>query len=560
MTTTLVFLLLLGAGAAHAQQALLWLPAQSSGEEGIIALLEENKDLRLTAAFSGIPKTLADRIVKLESDGRLELALRPAGDPPLPLLYYPSLEQVKWEGKPSTAALADNNPYFLGLRLGLARDAAFTELGKVPAGIAIAPGGVVADYFPLAKALGIRWLACGPFASTAAAVLEVNAIAVVPFVNFSTFPAAPEERRFLVFDETSAADPAALRAELAAALKSLPGGKTLTVSQAVALSTPAAVTPAEIAAGAAPWSGDYTRWACVPAQTGALAALAKTRADLMLHLNSCQGEYKTARRAFEAYFAAENSAKLLALASADPDAARETEIEMRSSLENSYRLMRKPPPPWIFSSLSAAAQAPESSGRPQVTLSAAGFEIINGTAKPALPAPPPDLPKDADPYRIWKLEKFSAEVLEDTVIFRFYPQEIENSRKLASGFDHITLDLYIDINHRARAGISSLLDGRPLRMFPENAWEYALEITPLKASLYAARANTPSVAATVTPETADGAITITLPRSALKGNPLLWSYAVLMLAPGDARSFSIADHITASIANGYIYAVRPGKK
>ncbi|HBA61580.1 MAG TPA: hypothetical protein DCZ92_12350 [Elusimicrobia bacterium] len=552
-------LLLLTTGTARAQQALLWLPAQTSGAEELIALLENDNNLRLTAAFTELPKALADRVRKLENDKRLELVLRPEGDPPLPLLYYPAEGSVKWEGKPSTSAFASNNQYFLGLRLGLARDAAMKVLKKIPAGLAVPPGGVLEDYFPLAKALGAKWLACGPFASTAAAVLEADGVAAVPFVSFSTYAAAPEQR-FVVFDETSSSDPAGLRAALAAALKSAPKGKSLTVSEAVTLSAGAAAAPAEIAAAAAPWSGDYGRWASAPAQAGALAALAKTRGDLMLHLNACQGDYKTAKPAFDEYFSAEDGRKLIALASPDEEAARETEIEMRSALGNSYRLMHKTPPPWVFSSLAEAAESSETSERLQVSLSASGFEIRNLPSKPVLAAPPADLPKGADPYKIWKLERFAAAVEEDAVVFRFYPAEIENSRGLPSGFGRVTLDLYIDINHRARAGISSLLGGRPLRLFPENAWEYALEITPFKASLYAAKAKNPAVVATVKPETINGAITVRLPRSALIGNPLLWGYAALMLAPRDAKNFTIADHIAAGIDNGYIYAVRPGKK
>ena len=578
---TAFFLLCSAAGQARAQQALLWVPSGAAGAIEIIALLESDRELRLTAALPGLPAELEARAKKLEEEGRLEIALRPAGDPPLPLLYYPARESVRWEGKPSTASFSGTNTYFLGLRFGLVREAALRRLKKIPAGLVVPPGGLVDDYFPLAKALGVKWLACGPLASTAAAVFTADGLAAVPF---AAAPASSSSAAglFLVFDETAAQDPAALRALLAAELKDPARGKKLTVTEALRTAPSSASDPAEIASLASPWnapspgapspgdgtgggdlssrSGDYTRWAAAPAQRGALAALARTRADLMLHLNACLGDYAAAKPAFDEYFSAEEGGKLLALASADPETARETEIEMLNALGNAYRLMKKTPPAWLFSSLAEADSAAQSAEQLQISVTPGGFEIKNIERKPQLTADHSALPKTADPYKIWKLDRLKVEVLPDTVVFRFYPLEIENSRKLPSGFDSIALDLYIDVNQRPRAGTTRLLAGRPYRPFPENAWEYALEINPHKASLYLATAKGPAIAATVPPKAADGAITVSVPRSALKGNPLVWAYSALMLEPVDAKNFAIPDYIAADISNGYIYALRPGRK
>jgi len=117
---TALLALLFFPAALPAQQALLWVPAGQDGTAEILGILEKGADLRLTAAFDGVlPKDLAARAARLESDGRLETALRPAGDPPLPLLYYPASSSVRWEARPSTSSFS-NEQYFLGLRLGLA--------------------------------------------------------------------------------------------------------------------------------------------------------------------------------------------------------------------------------------------------------------------------------------------------------------------------------------------------------------------------------------------------------------------------------------------------------
>ncbi|OGR45336.1 MAG: hypothetical protein A2X35_03590 [Elusimicrobia bacterium GWA2_61_42] len=547
------------ASALPAQQALLWIPAGGQAASEIIALLESSKDLRLTAAFAELPKDLEERVKKLSAEGRLELALRPAGDPPLPLLYGSAEPEVRWAGKPSTATLS-NDPYFLSLRLSLARDAAFKALKKAPGGLINTPGGLTPDYFPLARAMGLKWLATGPLASTAAAVLEADGVYAVPFVRYSTAAPAGPAPAFLVFDETLEPDPAWLRAALAAALADPAAQGRLTVSEALALAVSSRATPAEIAGLSSPWSGDYTAWASTPAQAGALTALTKTRSDLMLHLNSFQGNYKPAAAAFEEYFSAEEGVKLRALAEAGSEAGRETEIEIQNALGNAYRLMQKPPPPWIFSGLADAAVAGKQTDKPETSVKDGGFEITNVARKPEVPAGGPQLSKTADPYQVWKLSSMKVAAGSDNLVFSFTPAALENPGRYPSGFSHIRLDLYIDINHRPRAGMSRPLEGRPLRLFPDNAWEYALEITPERAVLYTVTPKGPVPAGTFKPKAAGGAVTVSVPRAALKGSPLLWGYAALLLAPDGVNKFTITDYIAADISNGYIYALRPGRK
>ncbi|MCM2268343.1 MAG: hypothetical protein NDI60_11295 [Elusimicrobiales bacterium] len=557
-TAACALLLTCLAGAAAAQQAMLWLPADGRPDDAILSLLEADPALRLTAAFSELPKANADRVRRLAQEGRLELALRPAGDPPLPLLYAPAEEGVKWAGKPSTSALSGDQ-YFMGLRISLAREAALKDLKQTPPGFAVPPGGLAADYFPLAKAMGIKWLACGPLASTASAVMEAEGVYAVPFVLFSTAARAGPLPLFTVFDETSAPDPAALRALLAAELAAPAPHKRLTVSEALGLASSSAAAAAEIAALSAPWSGDYTPWAGAPAQAGALAALAKTRAELMLHLNAQQGNYKAAAPAFTEYFSAEEGPGLLALGRAGSEEAAEREAETQTALANAYRLMQRTPPPWVFSGLADAA---ENSGQPdqlRIESTAAGFEITNISRKPEAPAGY-QAPPGTDPYKLWKLASFKVTSNSDEIVFSFRPGQLDNSARGVSGFSHIRLDLYIDINHRPRAGITRPLEGRPLRLFPDNAWEYALEITPAKATLYAVTPKGPALAGSFQPKAEGGAVSVRVPRSVLKGNPRLWGYAALLLAPGEAKKFTITDYVAASISNGYIYAVRPGGK
>ncbi len=558
LTLAAALLAPLTAAPAAARQAILWLPADGRPDPAILEILEKNPALRLTAGFSEFPKTELPRVLALEKAGRLELALRPEGDPPLPLLYSPASEGVSWEGKPSTAALS-NDQYFMALRLGLARDAAYRDLKKAVPGLANPPGGLSPDYFPLARAMGVKWLACGPLASTAAAAAEYAGIKVAPFAPFSTATADGGAQVFTVFDETAAPDPAALRAALASELSSVVPYPRLTVSEALAISSAAPVQDAEVPALCRPWSGDHTPWASAPAQAGALNALGRTRADLMLHLNSLQANYRSASPAFEQYFQAEAGAGLLALARAATPEAQEAEAAVLTSLANAYRLMRRSPPPWALSALADASGSQEQPERLRMTVSGSSFEIINVPRAPELPPGLRDIP-GADPQKLWKLTSLKAELDQESIKFRFTPGELHSPGQAGHGFAHIRLDLYIDINHRPRAGMTRPLEGRPLRLFPDNAWEYALEISPGRAVLYKSTPRGPETAGTFVPRTEDGAVTVRVPRSALRGNPLLWGYAALLLAPRDAKNFAITDYIAAEVSNGYIYAARPGSK
>ena len=186
------FLTVLLCPQAHAAQTALWIPSQATGISDVIKILEENKNTRLTIALDAMPKSLETRAATLEKAGRLEVALRIPGEPPIPLFYYPASEWTKWTGKPDKSMLPPDNPYFMGLRLSMAADYAKRSLKRKPKGLVLPPGGIVADYFPIAKALGIEWLACGPFnyteeqtvssvtADTAGGITASSGIAAVP--------------------------------------------------------------------------------------------------------------------------------------------------------------------------------------------------------------------------------------------------------------------------------------------------------------------------------------------------------------------------------------------
>lgn len=574
----LVMLSLPGAGQLRASTAVLWIPAEHSPVDDVLSRLEAGKDIRLTAALGEVPPPLAERIGNLESAGRLELAARPAGDPLIPLFYYAGSEAVRWQNKISSAAFT-SDPYFLALRMSDARDAYSAGLKHPPGSFVCAPGGITPEYIPLSRALGFKWLAAGPLVSTAPfGVIDAEGVTLVPFSSSTIAPVQAGGQRFLVFDETADAAGTATRAALLAFLRDTAAAPFLTVSESLKTAVSTAM-PSELAAQqVAPWSGDYTPWAALPAQTGALTAFARTRADLMLHLNARQGDYKAARAAFAEYFSVESGLKLLKLADPDPEAAKETEIELQNALTNAYRLMDKAPPGWLFSGLSDMKANEDAADKITVTLSSAAFTLGNVSRQPRLSGREAEIfgsgsgsslkgrsrgaPSSAggsDPYKVWKLARVGVSWTDREIVFSFSALEPAASAS-DPAFSRVRFDLYIDVNNRPRAGSTALLDGRAGRIFPDDAWEYALETSPGTAALYASTNKGPRKAAVFRTALEDGAFTVRMPRTALRGNPVLWGYAAFLLCARDDRTSTVADYLSDDFSNGYYYAVRPGRK
>ena len=574
----LLTLLLLLPVQLRAGTAILWIPGEHASLDDVISRLENDPALKLSAALGEIPAPLTGKIKDLMAAGRIELAARPAGDPVVPLFYYAREDAVRWQNKPSSAAFS-NDPFFIALRMSDARDAYARSLKRPPEGFVNAPGGTVAEYVPLARALGFKWLAAGPLVSTAPfSFIDADGVSIVPF---SRPPAAggplvprlsgclPDQLSgctaispdFLVFDETSDGPGAGSRAALLAFLSAGNSSPYMTVSEALKTAVSTGMPAAAAAQFTAPWSGDYTPWAGSPMQSGALTAFARTRGDLMTHLNAKQGDYTAAKAAFTEYFSVESGPKLLKLADSDPEAAKETEIEIQNALGNAYRLMDRTPPGWLFSALADMKERAENADKPTVTKSSDGFILVNASRPPSIPPGPggPAPVKNQDPYKVWKLAKVSVSWTASDIVFAFAPLAAPGAA--ADGaFARARFDLYVDMNNRPRAGATRLLSGRAGRIFPDNAWEYALEASADRAALYAAIDKGPRKTLTLRTGFEDGSYTVRVPRTALPGNPGHWSYAAFMLYTADDRAFNITDFLAEDFSNGYYYAVRPGGK
>lgn len=549
----LIFLLLPAARAA-AGAALLWLPPSGSGIGPALDALERDRGLKLTLALESQPsEPELSRLKALLAGGRAELALRVPEAPPLFLLYYPNDPAAAWSGKRGTQR---NNPYFFALRLLDARDRMPLYLEHPPRGLASSPGGMAEGAQPALRSLGLSWAAAGAAAPGGAQLPAAkDGVTAVPFSLVSSTEAGGAGHRataacgsdpcfFVIDGDTGPSDPADQLALLEYWLSA--AAPDMTVSELLASTAPAQAVSLSLP----PWSGDYGPWAGSPRQAGAGTALAALRDTISLYMNERPGE-KALRSVMQAYFATGAGRELAGLGAADPEARREAELSFQTRAADVYRLMGKRLPRWIFAPLEKLSPEGEAAGSFTSSLEGSSLRLENGAAPPSLPAPAPKLPGGLDPARALKLRSLSVSWDEDEVSFEF-----SAAAGPASGpAEGVGLELYIDVNKRQGAGRTALLAAQAPRLYPEDAWEYAVSLRDGKAELFTAGARRPAAVLKAEPG-AGGAITVKVPRRLLAGSPERWGYAAFLFF-GDGAS--PVDSLCAENSGGYVHAARHGK-
>ena len=132
-----------------------------------------------------------------------------------------------------------------------------------------------------------------------------------------------------------------------------------------------------------------------------------------------------------------------------------------------------------------------------------------------------------------KLRSFSVELTKDKVI---YNVELDPS----SASDAV-IDIYMDLNNVAGAGIARFLPDADAFMKQQDAWEYAVRIENNRASLYVASRFNASLVRTFGVR---DRYTFEVPRSILRGNPLKWGYqAVTLKKNSKSNKYEISDFL-----------------
>ncbi|MDT8287430.1 MAG: hypothetical protein RQ748_09995 [Elusimicrobiales bacterium] len=556
MTKAALLILLLLPARAAADTALLWLPPAGHDINPALETLERDPRLKLTLALESQPSDPElSRIRALLDEGRIELALRVPEAPPLFLLYYPNDPASAWMGKSGDFR---NNPYFFALRLLHATERMPLYANHPPRGLASTPGGMAEGAQPALRSIGLDWVAAGAPASTGTPrLIHKDGITAITFDLLSSTEAGMAGYHptagcsftpcfFVIDGGLPGAENGDHREILDYWLMVAAPG--MTVSELLASTVPARAETLSLP----PWSGDYTPWAGTPRQAGAVSALAGLRDTISLYMNERPRD-RELKSVMQAYFATGAGHELAGLASPDPEARREAETAFQTRAADVYRLMDKSLPRWIFAPLEKLSPAQESAEAFTSRLSGRRLVLENGQVPPRLPEPAPELPEGLDPLKALKLRSLAISWDEQEVTFSF-AAGAGPADGLAAG---ARLELYMDVNKRQRAGRMSLLTAETPRLYPEDAWEYALSVRDGKAELYTLGSRRP--AARLDAETpGPGALSVKVPRRLLAGNPERWGYAAFLFFGKDSGA-APADVLCAENSGGYVHAARHGK-
>ena len=132
------------------------------------------------------------------------------------------------------------------------------------------PGAISAKLIPIAKSMGIQWIASGPLVSTADyKTMICEGVYLVPFSLAES--SASFKNDFVVFDETLP-NPEKARRLLEDFLKDPLFAKN-SVMEELAVLKSTEVSKDAAASLSGPWTGDYSIWISDKNQTGFLSAL-----------------------------------------------------------------------------------------------------------------------------------------------------------------------------------------------------------------------------------------------------------------------------------------------
>jgi hypothetical protein len=513
-----------------AAKSLLWVPAAGSLDwPGLRSFFEKRAGARLTIALAPeeIPEDEKLWLATLREEGRVEIAIRIQGDPILPLAG---------EERPGLAAE----------KLAMSRIRFKKVFGEFPAGFApgggaITPGGAA----PLAR-LGLKWTAVGdgeffnPWYGDEQLVL-------VPFhaitrTELDALPPATETPALVIDEAAGTLDPGSGLGIVERLLDASGESAFTTVSQGLSLVRPFAVGPETWPSWAdslAFWNGSEaqrTAWSLYRGAAKQIVDYQNSGSASIARLNKAEAELQKAGSA--RYYVEENLR--------DPD----LETEFRAALKGVYRLAGKPAPRRLRRPLATpletddsplATPAAEEHSKDEVFIDVAAESLTLRNPEQslaALPAEMPELEAETTGQHLWTPRAVSVSWNEKTVDFTIMVLRLSPNEDAPFGFEHLLVDLYVDLNRLSGRGSTALLARRRGFLDPQDAWEYAIVVSGWQSGLYRSLpGHPPALVEPLEPEVdaSAGTLKVSVPRRLLRGNPARWGYVLTTMA-GDAAS------------------------
>ena len=201
----------------------------------------------------------------------------------------------------------------------------------------------------------------------------------------------------------------------------------------------------------------------------------------------------------------------------------EDERRFRTAVRNAYHILRLPVPSGDLPANNAPA---DNDGAVSVPFVESGHSSLVITNTNITGAGTP-------------LKSFAVTVSTETVLYKV-------ALSTGASKNDFVVDIYMDLNGKRGAGFSSFLPGVAASLRPEDAWEFALRLQKNEAILYRYGRAGPIPIRTFRTVVAGE---INLPRTLLRGNPMLWAYqAIVLNSPSGATdTWLVKDFLSADV-------------
>jgi len=402
---------------------------------------------------------------------------------------------------------------------------------EIPWGAAVGP-----ELEPLSR-MGLKWFYAG--SKGRPGVYDAGGATIVVG---APFPAKSAARRvwpgdLLVPDEHLPRFRASVQVETTEELSALDavaearGWRMMTPSEAAAY-YPRPVekwTPSDLS----PWIGGSEA-------NRAWQLLGLTRQAVEDFKNSGRADVKTLDRAVREIYGIESGTAFLELgAGAAPARVTEAKREFLASLEQVFRFLGIPAPPSVRQGFSGGGEASGGETGGFLVRKERGSLVVRDDAKDDRGPGDYFYPTgSAIPTGAWDLRSFRVTPSSTDVTFQWELAALANPGRAPYGFSLELIDTYIDINHLPGAGSEALLPGRPGVAEPQDAWEYALSVDGWGARLYQPAQGGGPLRMAVFPVKLipPGTLEVAVPRKDLRGEPLDWGFAVVVMGRSPSSS------------------------
>ncbi|HOW27367.1 MAG TPA: glucodextranase DOMON-like domain-containing protein [Elusimicrobiota bacterium] len=293
---------------------------------------------------------------------------------------------------------------------------------------------------------------------------------------------------------------------------------------------------------------DMSSWIGEPEENAAWQLLGMARGDIERYKDSGKAEVTLLDAALNELYSAQKSA-LFYYFGADYDSGRDEELkrEFLATLAQVYRLIRQPIPEILLQPFSRIITMLQDSTEMETTVqSGYGFvrwkDVLHDDRGPGDYFYPEGKEFSSGS---WDIQTFDVSVQEQSVVFSFYMGSLENPWGGPLGFSLPMIDVYMDINHQRSAGSVQMLPGRPGVIDGQNAWEYALTVDGWGAHLF--QYNPGKITEEGAPPKVkvvrdSGLIRVEVSKTLLRGDPLKFGYAVLVMGRAGSSGQTVKDN------------------